>query len=41
MSVREYGSIDGVSDFFGMRWQSADTVRMEARPSKKVKREES
>jgi uncharacterized protein (TIGR00369 family) len=31
MATREYGSIDGVSDFFGFRWQSADTVRMEVR----------
>jgi uncharacterized protein (TIGR00369 family) len=26
------GSIDGVSSFFGLRWDSADTVRMEVRP---------
>ena len=32
MAAREYGSIDGVSEFFGFRWQSADTVRMEVRP---------
>jgi uncharacterized protein (TIGR00369 family) len=25
-------SIDGVSSFFGLRWDSADTVRMEVRP---------
>jgi uncharacterized protein (TIGR00369 family) len=26
------GGIDGVSDFFGMRWESADVVRMPIRP---------
>jgi uncharacterized protein (TIGR00369 family) len=26
------GSIDGVSSFFGLRWDSADTVRMQVRP---------
>jgi uncharacterized protein (TIGR00369 family) len=26
------GSIDGVSSFFGLHWDSADTVRMEVRP---------
>ena len=26
------GSIDGVSSFFDLRWDSADTVRMEVRP---------
>jgi acyl-CoA thioesterase len=28
----ERGGIDGVSRFFGMRWEHADTVRMEVRP---------
>ncbi len=27
-----FGSIDGVSAFFGMRWESADVVRMTVRP---------
>jgi uncharacterized protein (TIGR00369 family) len=27
-----YGSIDGVSGFFGLRWESADVVRMTVRP---------
>jgi 1,4-dihydroxy-2-naphthoyl-CoA hydrolase len=27
-----HGSIDGVSGFFGMRWESADVVRMTVRP---------
>jgi uncharacterized protein (TIGR00369 family) len=26
------GAIDGVSTFMGLRWESADTVRMEVRP---------
>ncbi len=26
------GSIDGVSGFFGLRWESADVVRMPVRP---------
>ena len=26
------GGIDGVSDFFGLRWESADVVRMPIRP---------
>jgi acyl-CoA thioesterase len=26
------GGIDGVSDFFGFRWESADVVRMAIRP---------
>jgi acyl-CoA thioesterase len=26
------GGIDGVSDFFGFRWESADVVRMPIRP---------
>ena len=26
------GGIDGVSKFFGMRWESADVVRMAVRP---------
>jgi acyl-coenzyme A thioesterase PaaI-like protein len=31
-TARTMGSIDGVSGFFGLRWDSADTVRMEIRP---------
>ena len=27
-----FGSIDGVSGFFGLRWESADVVRMTVRP---------
>jgi uncharacterized protein (TIGR00369 family) len=30
-AVKEAG-IDGVSSFFGLRWDTADTVRMEVRP---------
>ena len=28
-----YGSIDGVSGFFGLRWESADVVRIAVRPT--------
>ena len=32
MSVRSSEGIDGVSRWIGMRWESADTVRLEIRP---------
>ena len=32
MSPRPEAGIDGVSRFFGIRWETADTVRMEIRP---------
>jgi uncharacterized protein (TIGR00369 family) len=31
-SAARPGAIDGVSSFMGLRWDSADTVRMEVRP---------
>jgi uncharacterized protein (TIGR00369 family) len=31
-TARAAGSIDGVSSFFGLRWESAEVVRMEVRP---------
>jgi uncharacterized protein (TIGR00369 family) len=31
-ATRQTGSIDGVSKFFGLQWDSPDTVRMEIRP---------
>jgi 1,4-dihydroxy-2-naphthoyl-CoA hydrolase len=32
MSSATRAGVDGVSSFFGLRWDSADTVRMQVRP---------